>query len=155
VLARDEVVRLGQSEGIAMSERVQFFGIAVFCGLLSLCLIALGCGREAELEKMAESLKSNSPTLHGDGFPADYDFWVDEKMTRKTTVKKKLTELGASLQDGKVVDAAGRELYFYKVTHRYHHPLDPRPPRPTEKEEIKELEKTYHVIRMYIGPPTE
>jgi hypothetical protein len=159
---------------MAMSNRVRFFRAVGLGGLLLLALAAAGCGRrdakQADLERMAECLRTNLPYRpYDDPLPADkwppgkplpprrttglrvHDrFWVDEQRSRKTTVGEMLRELGASLQGGKVIDATGRELYFYRVQNV--HPKDPHPQN--TEEEIEELEKHYHVIRMY-APVTD
>jgi hypothetical protein len=124
---------------------------------LLLLLVAAGCSdnqgggkprTQADWEEMARCLATNyDSSPYNDGIPLDYDFWVDAKRTRKTTVQATLKELGATLKDGKVYDAAGEELYFYEVRERGKgHPR----PQKTGKE-ISELKKKYHVIRMY-GP---
>ncbi len=63
------------------------------------------------------------------------------------TVREKLEELGARCKDGKLYDAAGKELYFYRV------PEYGTPPLPgvweREGEERRRLEERYHVIEMY------
>ena len=109
--------------------------------------------KEADPEKMAEYLQpSTSSPYRVKGMYVGKPFWVDEERSRETTVRAKLIELGATLHDGKVVDAAGRELYFYPVAD-YRHRHDPWPPQKT-KEDIEELEKKYRVIRMY-DPPSK
>lgn len=68
-----------------------------------------------------------------------------------TNVQRKLRELGARCNDGKMYDRNGRELYFYWV---------PDCPVPRSEEQLKmdadmeqrgleELERRYHVIHMY------
>ncbi len=131
-----------------MNRRVGILRWALLFGLLQLALLAAGCGRrEAELQKMADCLQCNTihrPTL-------DRSFWVDVERSRKTTVRATLLELGASLHNSKVFDSAGNELYFYEVEDP--HKLDPQPQK--TEEEIAELEKKYHVIRMYGPPPKD
>jgi hypothetical protein len=133
-----------------MSGRLLVIRAGALCTALSLGLLATGCGRdrEAELQRMAECLQTNSTNRFGDGLPLVGRFWVDKERSRRTTVRETLIELGASLQGGKVVDATGSELYFYWVQDP--HSRDPRPQR--TEEEINELqERGFHVIRMY-GP---
>jgi hypothetical protein len=72
-------------------------------------------------------------------------FWVDEENTRKTTVRAKLIELGASLRDGKVVDAAGDELYFYLLQQLVR---DWKAVK-ADQQILREKERKYHVVRMY------
>ena len=119
----------------------------------ALCLgILSGCGpKQAELEKMAACLKSNDHDRpeYPTGLWVDHSYWIDLERSRKTTVRQTLIDLGASLADGKVVDAAGKELYFYSV--RDHHRRDPNPQK--TEEDIEELEKQgHHVVRMYPRP---
>lgn len=163
-----------------MSKRLRFSRAAARWGLLVLALAAAGCGRRpskqaeldrlAELERMARCLRTNvlytpkgegprdqaPPRLARRGLYVDYRFWVDQERSRETTVRAMLVELGASLQDGKVVDEAGRELYFYHVSYpvlsdfvamKVEAGLMPAPPDPDE--EMKELEKRYHVVPMF------
>jgi tetratricopeptide (TPR) repeat protein len=98
--------------------------------LLLLALLGAGCRKEGpaedppDLEKMARSLQTNYPEDEG-GVYIDQAFWVDMERSRKTTVRETMQELGAYRRDGKVYDAQGQELYFYKVRNR--HPHDPRP----------------------------
>jgi hypothetical protein len=129
------------------------------CAALCLGLLSTGCSdrqpgkaqpTEAELEKMADCLQTNE-SLHP-GFRGIYlghRFWVDKERSRETTVRAELIALGASLQDGKVVDAEGRELFFYEP-YEYRHPrADPPEPSPNERGE--KLSDKYHVVVMY-GP---
>jgi hypothetical protein len=75
-------------------------------------------------------------------------FWADEDRSRETTVRATLIELGASLHDGKVVDASGEELYFFSV-------MDAGARGRVDYEEnqkrLREAEEKFHVVRMY-GP---
>jgi hypothetical protein len=155
-----------------MSERVLLLRAVGVCGLLLLALAAAGCGRRptkqaelqrmAELERMADSLQTNAPhTPPGEeqprtrGLYVDERFWVDKERSRETTVRRMLVELGASLQDGKVVDETGTELYFYGVREGpFAGPDRDRHQQNTEGD-IRELEKRYRVIRMYGPAPKE
>ncbi len=75
------------------------------------------------------------------------------EVVKKVTVQEKLSELNASCRDGKLVDGAGREIYFYRLTGCWGMP-------PPDHEEIlqrqaKELEalrKQYMVIEMTCNP---
>jgi hypothetical protein len=80
------------------------------------------------------------------GIYVDESFWVDEESSRETTVRAELIKLGASLHDGKVVDAAGEELYFLWMQHP-----DERDRKAYGRsvEKAKKLEKKYHVVRMF------
>src|SRR5262249_20246567 len=125
-------IRFPEARGKAMSKFLRLFQVAALSQALCLALLALGCGeqdqqagpnaqaegdREAKLKEMALRLKSNSsdrpyvPT----GLSLKHGYWVDEERSQETTVGQTLTELGATLRDGKVVDPAGKELYFYSV----------------------------------------
>jgi hypothetical protein len=128
---------------------------------LLLALVAVSCSSKQEQvdwDEMVRHLATNRTRLRP-GSP----FWPTKKLAARmgpqTTVKAKLQEVGAFLADGKVYDADCHELYFYQVRNPPHRPNrhipdpDPRPPQNTEAE-IKELEKEYHVIRMY-GPPSK
>jgi hypothetical protein len=134
-----------------MSQRVLFQQASAFAALC-LGLLTVGCA-DQQPEKMAKCLKSNSYNRFGTGIYVDHEFWVDKERSREMTVRQALAELSASLADGKVVDAAGKELYFYEVQD-YHHKRDPNPQR--TEEEIEDLRKQgYHVIRMYDRPPKD
>lgn len=70
---------------------------------------------------------------------------------------EKLQEIGAYLKNGKVFDQNGKELYFYlvnewTVTRRgLDHSDGSSERRPIPGEEIRALQKQYHVIPMYVG----
>ena len=71
----------------------------------------------------------------------------------KITVEQKLTELKANCKNGKLVDGAGTEIYFYKLTGCWGNP-------PRNYQEILErqeaelaiLRKQYTVIEMTCNP---
>ena len=73
--------------------------------------------------------------------------------TLKITVEQKLAELKASCKNGKLVDGAGAEIYFYKLTGCWGNP-------PRNYQEILErqeaelaiLRKQYMVIEMTCNP---
>jgi hypothetical protein len=93
-----------------------------------------------------------------------YTYWPSSERQKGTRIslKNKLIELKAYSKDGKVYDAAGKELYFYRMPEwtvawrnwgsNFKDGL-PVPPHPLERAEtnIAELEKTCLVIRMYVG----
>lgn len=136
-----------------MSRGQRWLRLAVLCGILALGLASVNRGPPPlDPEQMAECLKSNSALGETGGLDLGHDFWVDQKRSRKTTVKARLRELRASLRYGKVVDAREDELYFYFVSD-YHHRASIRPRQNTEQD-IAELEKEYRVIRMY-GPASK
>jgi hypothetical protein len=135
---------------------------AVALGLCCLALLA-GCGQredegrppptEADLERMAEHLRTNNAGRgvgFGEPISLDHEFWLDEKRKRPTTVREHLIALCASLRDDKVVDAKGKELYFYEPP-GYRHPHFEPPPDRSPEEWIEILSKRYHVVVMY-GP---
>jgi hypothetical protein len=126
----------------------------------SLALLAAGCGAqrederrppptEAELKEMAEHVQTNASTRSEfRGIYLDHEFWADEGRTRPTTVRAELIALGASLRDGKVVDAKGRELFFYQPPSTSHPRHDPEPRAVKGAVKLSDL---YHVVVMY-GP---
>jgi len=74
-------------------------------------------------------------------------------LVEKITVEQKLTELKANCKNGKLVDGAGTEIYFYKLTGCWGNP-------PRNYQEILErqeaelaiLRKQYTVIEMTCNP---
>jgi hypothetical protein len=75
---------------------------------------------------------------------------------RKTTVAQKLTELKAKCRKGKLVDAAGTEIRFYKLTGCWGHPSDDdREVLERQARELAELRKRYRVIEMTCNPSGE
>jgi hypothetical protein len=74
-------------------------------------------------------------------------------LVEKITVEQKLTELKANCKNGKLVDGAGTEIYFYKLTGCWGNP-------PRNYQEILErqeaelaiLRKQYMVIEMTCNP---
>jgi hypothetical protein len=157
----------------AMSKCVRWSQVAALCGAVGLALLALGCGeqdeqdqqtqadrdREAKLEEMARHLKSNTNDrlFVPSGLSLKRDYWVDKQRSRESTVRQTLIEVGATLRDGKVVDPAGKELYFYHVE-------DPwgRSSRQKEDEELRrrikaeldDLEKSGHRVMLMYTPPS-
>ena len=71
----------------------------------------------------------------------------------KITVEQKLTELKANCKNGKLVDSAGTEIYFYKLTGCWGNP--PRNYQEILKRQEAELailRKQYTVIEMTCNP---
>ena len=74
-------------------------------------------------------------------------------LVEKITVEQKLTELKANCKNGKLIDVAGTEIYFYKLTGCWGNP-------PRNYQEILErqeaelaiLRKQYTVIEMTCNP---
>ena len=74
-------------------------------------------------------------------------------LVEKITVEQKLTELKANCKNGKLVDGAGTEIYFYKLTgcwgnppRNYHEILE------RQQAELAILRKQYTVIEMTCNP---
>jgi hypothetical protein len=65
----------------------------------------------------------------------------------RTTVKRKLAELGARARGGKLYDSAGKEIVFYRV------PARGAPPPPDleqqERRQLEELRRRHTVVEMY------
>jgi hypothetical protein len=75
------------------------------------------------------------------------------EVVKKVTVQEKLRELNAGCRDGKLVDGAGREIYFYRLIGCWGMP----PPDYEEilqrqVEELEALRKQYTVIEMTCDP---
>ena len=78
---------------------------------------------------------------------------VTGDVIKKMTVQEKLRELNAHCRNGKLVDGAGREIYFYQLTGCWGMP----PPDHDEilqkqAEELDTLRKRYTVIEMTCNP---
>jgi hypothetical protein len=144
-----------------MRMRVPSLRAFIVCGAFVVALLATGCWEPepspepppppvTNPEKLAPHVRSNSyyrtVTAPETGLYADESFWVDSQRSKRTTVAATLIELGAALRDGKVVDAAGEELFFGEA-----YDYDPVGQEDWEKL-LREAEKKYHVVRMY-GPP--
>lgn len=74
-------------------------------------------------------------------------------VVKKLNVQEKLGELNARCRDGKLVDSAGREVYFYRLTGCWGMP----PPDYEEilqrqTEELVALKKQYTVIELTCNP---
>jgi hypothetical protein len=68
---------------------------------------------------------------------------------KKTTVEQKLIGLKASCRKGKLVDAAGREIRFYRLEGCWGNPpADYQEILQKQSEEIEKLRKQYTVIEM-------
>jgi hypothetical protein len=75
---------------------------------------------------------------------------------RKLTVDQKLKELRAWCRRGKLVDASGMEIRFYKLAGCWGHPSDDdREVLDRQKQELAKLRKTYRVIEMTCNPSGE
>jgi hypothetical protein len=72
---------------------------------------------------------------------------------KKITVKEKLTELKARCKKGKLVDASGREIRFFKLTGCWGNPpVDYQEIMQRQNEELEKLRKRYTVIEMTCNP---
>src|SRR5262249_54850712 len=127
-------------------------GVCVCVAFTLACLYAAHL--KAQLKEMAPLLKTSSvrPPFHDYGLDLEESFWVDEKRSRRTTVREALIEAKASLRDGKVVDPEGRELFFLRILERRKRGLHDKDGDEHPHETIKGLkERGYRVIPMY-GP---
>ena len=74
-------------------------------------------------------------------------------LVEKITVEQKLTELKANCRNGKLVDGAGTEIYFYKLTGCWGNP--PRNYQEIlerQEADVAKLRKQYTVIEMTCNP---
>ena len=74
-------------------------------------------------------------------------------VVEKVTVEQKLIELNAYCENGKLVDGAGNEIYFYKLTGCWGNP--PRNYQEIlerQRAELEKLRKQYAVIEMTCNP---
>lgn len=75
---------------------------------------------------------------------------------RMTTVEQKLNELKAKCKRGKLVDAAGSEIRFYKLAGCWGSPSpDDRDVLERQNRELAALRKRYRVIEMTCNPSGE
>jgi len=75
---------------------------------------------------------------------------------RKITVEQKLDELKARCRRGKLVDAAGTELRFYKLSGCWGHPSpDDQEVLERQNRELIALRKRYRVIEITCNPAGE
>ncbi len=75
---------------------------------------------------------------------------------RKITVEQKLNELKARCRRGKLVDATGTELRFYKLAGCWGHPSpDDQEVLERQNRELIALRKHYRVIEMTCNPAGE
>jgi|ERR1700730_3819968 len=75
---------------------------------------------------------------------------------RKITVEQKLKDLRARCRRGKLVDASGTEIRFYKLAGCWGHPSDDdREVLDRQKQELAKLRKSYRVIEMTCNPSGE
>jgi hypothetical protein len=77
------------------------------------------------------------------------------KGTQKVTVENKLTELKARCKKGKLVDAKGREIRFFRLSCWGNPPPDYLEIQRRENKELTELRKRYTVIVFSCSPMTQ
>jgi hypothetical protein len=75
---------------------------------------------------------------------------------RKISVEQTLKDLRARCRRGKLVDASGIEIRFYKLAGCWGHPSDDdREVLDRQKQELAKLRKKYRVIEMTCNPSGE
>ena len=75
---------------------------------------------------------------------------------RKITVEQKLRDLKARCRRGKLFDASGTEIRFYKLVGCFGHPSDDdREVLDRQARELAKLRKRYRVIEMTCNPSGE
>ena len=83
---------------------------------------------------------------------ADEVVSYDDEGKSSLTVKKKLIELKARCRRGKLVDAKGREIRFFRISCWGNPPEDYLEIQKREAEELAELKKHYTVIEFGCDP---
>jgi hypothetical protein len=83
---------------------------------------------------------------------ADEVVSCDDKGKSSLTVKRKLIELKARCRRGKLVDAKGREIRFFRISCWGNPPEDYLEIQKREGEELAELKKHYSVIEFGCDP---
>lgn len=72
---------------------------------------------------------------------------------KKITVAQKLTEMQARCKKNKLVDAAGKEIYFYRLQGCWGNPpADYQEILQQQQSELEKLKKRYTVIEMTCNP---
>lgn len=75
------------------------------------------------------------------------------KVVKKTTVRERLIQLKASCRKGKLVDAAGKEIRFFRLEGCWGNPpADYQEILQKQSEELEKLRKQYTVIEMTCNP---
>jgi hypothetical protein len=75
---------------------------------------------------------------------------------QKISVEQKLKDLKARCRRGKLVDASGTEIRFYKLAGCWGHPSDDdREVLDRQKQELAKLRKRYRVVEMTCNPSGE
>lgn len=75
--------------------------------------------------------------------------------TSKVTVKQKLSQMKARCRGGRLWDAKGREIRFFRVSCWGNPPSDYLEIRQHETEELKKLEKRFTVITFSCNPQVQ
>jgi hypothetical protein len=107
---------------------------------LALCGLAAGCG--PDWSAVAACLPA--------GVTLTTEFCPDRagcSPEERTTVKRKLAELGARARGGKLYDSAGQEIVFHQVPSRGAPP--PRELEEQERRQLEELRRKHTVVMMY------
>ena len=74
----------------------------------------------------------------------------------KVTVEQKLKEIKARCRSGKLVDASGKQIYFYRLQGCWGNPpADYREILSQQNSELEKLRKRYRVIEMTCNPTGE
>ena len=74
----------------------------------------------------------------------------------KVTVEQKLREIKARCRKGKLVDASGKPIYFYRMQGCWGNPpADYREILNQQTSELEKLRKSYRVIEMTCNPSGE
>jgi hypothetical protein len=72
---------------------------------------------------------------------------------KKVTVEQKLKEIKARCRKGKLVDAAGKPIYFYQLQGCWGNPPEGyQEILSAQQRELEKLRKTYRVIEMTCNP---
>jgi len=99
-----------------------------------------------------DSAPSKNFSCLPEGVRADEVVSYDEKGKSILTVKRKLVELKARCRRGKLVDAKGREIRFFRISCWGNPPEDYLEIQKREGEALAELKKHYSVIVFGCNP---
>jgi hypothetical protein len=108
---------------------------------LLLCSASLADGRQGLQACLPDGVKLNDVISVERGQKG--------QAVRKLTVKQRLSQLKARCRKGKLVDASGREIYFYRLVGCWGNPpADYEEILARQRNEIADLKKRYTVIEM-------
>ncbi|HIH20956.1 TPA: hypothetical protein HA244_06855 [Candidatus Micrarchaeota archaeon] len=93
------------------------------------------------------SLTNSEPVLESN--PALFGF-ANSQIEGKTTVAQKLTELGASCTNGKLLDASGKQIFFYRRQTVCQGVAPPEGLYDRQNAEIQKLNETYAVMELHL-----